>query len=288
MSQNDPVGTQVPLSDLPSEVKATRSGSFGTVASEYERFRPGPPPEAADWLLPDHVARVVDLGAGTGALTRLLVGRADEVVAVEPDDRMRGVLERQVPEARAVSGRGESIPLPDGCVQAVLASSSWHWMDPLPTLLEVGRVLVPGGVLGALWSGPDPESPFMSQAQAVLTARRQQEGQAGEGRDGLPAGELTDLMMTDALRPVSTLRIVPETPFDDPEHRIFRWDVALDADELIGLLATLSWVITLPEQRRAALFAEARRLLSEVMGIEGEVTVDVTFRADVWRARRRD
>ena len=149
-------------------------------------------------------------------------------------------------------------------------------------------MLVPGGVLGAVWSGPDPESPFMSQAQAVLTERRKQVAQAGDGADGLPSGELTDLMMTDALRPVPTLRILPGTPFGQPDHRIFRWEVALDADELIGLLGTLSWVITLPEERQASLFAEARRLLREVMGIEGAVTVDVTFRADVWRARRRD
>ena len=111
---------------------------------------------------------MVDLGAGTGALTRLLVGRADEVVAVEPDDRMRAVLTESVPGARAVAGRGESIPLPDASADAVLASSSWHWMDTVPTLLEVGRVLVPGGTLAAIWSGPDPESGMIAEAQALL------------------------------------------------------------------------------------------------------------------------
>ena len=112
-----------------------------------------------DWIVPAHVGRVVDLGAGTGALTRLLVAKADEVVAVEPDDRMRSVLAEEVPGVRAVDGRGESMPLPDHCADAVLASSSWHWMDPVPTLREVGRVLVPGGTLGVLWSGPDPDGP---------------------------------------------------------------------------------------------------------------------------------
>src|ERR1700730_16841272 len=113
--------------------------------------------------------RVVDLGAGTGALTRLLVDRADEVVAVEPDDRMRSVLVRAVPEARVVTGRGEAMPLPDGSADAVLASSSWHWMDPVPALHEVGRVLKPRAILGALWTGPDPEGPFISQARALLS-----------------------------------------------------------------------------------------------------------------------
>ena len=155
----------MPLSHLPADQKAKRSGSFGAVASHYDRFRPGPPTAAVDWLLPIHVERVVDLGAGTGALTRLLVGRADEVVAVEPDDRMRSVLAREVPEVRAVTGRGESMPLPDGCADTVLASSSWHWMDPVPSLREVARVLKPKAILGAMWTGPDPDGPFIAQAR---------------------------------------------------------------------------------------------------------------------------
>ena len=161
---------------LTPEQKAERAASFGGAASHYERYRPGPPVEAVDWVLPTPVRTVVDLGAGTGALTRLLVGRADEVVAVEPDDRMRAVLAESVPGVRAVAGRGESIPLPDASVDAVIASSSWHWMDPVPTLLEVGRVLVPGGTLAAVWSGPDPDAGLISQARALLGGDGQRRG----------------------------------------------------------------------------------------------------------------
>jgi len=64
------------------------------------------------------------------------------------------------------------------------------------------------------------------------------------------------------------------------------WDVALNADELIGLLGTLSWVITMPEETRQGVITEARRLLAELLGVEGEVTVDVAFRSDIWRSRR--
>ena len=85
--------------------------------SVFARVRPA---AAVEWVLPGHVRRIVDLGAGTGGLTRRLVGRADEVVAVEPDDRMREVLQQAVPDARALAGRGESIPLEDGSADAVL------------------------------------------------------------------------------------------------------------------------------------------------------------------------
>ena len=75
-------------------------------------------------------------------------------------------------------------------------------------------------------------------------------------------------------------------PFDQPGKEIFLWDLALNADELIGLLGTFSWIITMDEEPRTRLVNEARRLLNDVLGIKGDVTVDVTFRAEAWRVRR--
>ncbi len=266
----------VPLAHLPAEEKAKRSGVFGQAASHYERYRPGPPLSAVDWILPSRVGRVVDLGAGTGALTRLLVDRADDVVGVEPDDRMRAILAEEVPGCRAVAGRGEDIPVVDASADAVLASSSWHWMDLLPTLGEVGRILVPGGVLGVVWSGPDLEGPFLTQARALIA-------QGGAG--GTSGNRFGELIMADADRPDSTLEIPDGVPFDQPDHEVFRWDVALNADELIGLLNTFSWIITMDEPTRNGVLAEARRLLRDLLGVEGDVTVDIAFRAEVWRSR---
>jgi SAM-dependent methyltransferase len=221
--------------------------------------------------MPEPVARVVDLGAGTGALTRLLVERAGEVVAVEPDDRMRAVLAARLPTVTAVPGRAESMPLPDASVDAVLASSSWHWVDPVPAVAEAARVLVPDGTLGAVWSGPDPDGAFLSQGRALLEADRPGNSEA---------------ILGDGMRPEFVLAIPDGMPFTEPEHRVFSWDVALNADELIGLLGTLSWIITMPEERRQQVISTARRLLHDGMGIHGDVTVDVAFRADTWRCRR--
>jgi SAM-dependent methyltransferase len=265
---------------LTPEKKAERAGSFGGAAAKYERYRQGPPIAAVDWVLPVPVRTVVDLGAGTGALTRLLVGRADEVVAVEPDDRMREVLIESVPGVRAVAGRGESIPLPDASADAVLASSSWHWMDTVPTLLEVGRVLVPGGTLAAMWSGPDPETGLIAQARELL---------AGDGSpdiDGERRAELSaSLGNQNALD--QGLEIPPGVPFDQPEQTVITWEVALNADELIGLLGTFSWVILMEDEARDRLFDTARRVLRDALGVSGDVTVDIGYRAEVFKARRQ-
>jgi SAM-dependent methyltransferase len=278
----------VPLSHLPAQDKARRAGSFGSAASHYERYRHGPPTVAVDWILPTRVARIVDLGAGTGALTRLLIDRAEEVVAVEPDERMRAVLTEEVSGVRAVMGRGESMPIPDSSADAVLASSSWHWMDLVPTLREVDRVLGPGGILGVLWSGPDLQGPFIVQARELLAGQSPASaGAATSARDSdAPSTEFASLIMGDADRPTSSLEIPPGTAFAQPEHRVFTWDVALNADELIGLLGTFSWIITMPDETRERVIAEARRLLRDLLGVVGDVTVDVAFRADAWRTRR--
>ncbi len=264
-----------------------RSQSFGSVASAYQRYRPGPPAELVEWMLPGPVSTVVDLGAGTGALTRLLVPRADTVIAVEPDDRMRTELAANVSGARAVQGRGESIPLPDGTADAVLASASWHWMDPVPTLHEVARVLVPGGRLGAVWAGPDPEGALVVQAKELLARRSGRRRSESEANEGLGAGEFATFIQGDGNRPDVGLAIPEGLPFDRPEHRRQTWDVALDAEELIGLLGTFSWIIVMPEEDRLRLFEEARRILRELLGVEGDVTVDVAFQAEAWRTRRQ-
>jgi SAM-dependent methyltransferase len=285
----EPTPVDRPLSELSAEEKAARSGVFGDVATHYERFRPGPPAAAVDWFLPERVHRVVDLGAGTGALSRLLVDRADEVVAVEPDERMRAVLAGEVPQIRVVDGRGEATGLADDCADAVLASSSWHWMDPARALAEAARILVPGGTLGAVWSGPDPDGTFVAQARALLSRGAPTDGDDGDGRGdgtrGESDAELASVVNGDGNRPVSALEVPDGGPFPRPDHQVIRWDVALDADDIIGLLGTFSWVITMPEAARRRVSDQARRLLREHLGVEGDVTVDVGFRAECWRTR---
>ena len=264
----------LPLSHLTADDKAKRASSFGGAASLYERFRPGPPAAAVDWLLPSHVATVVDLGAGTGALTRLLVDRADDVIAVEPDERMRAVLTAEVPGVRAVDGKGESMPIPDESVNA---------------RARLVVVALDGPDPGAARGGTRPRSrwdprctvgragsdgPFIAQARELL-ANQQRSGAADAGS-----------IMGDGERPWSSLEIPSGVPFDQPEQKTFTWDVALTADDLIGLLGTFSWFLTMDDDARERIFTEARRLLRDLMGVEGDVTVDVLFRCVAYRTHR--
>jgi hypothetical protein len=112
-----------------------------------------------------------------------------------------------------------------------------------------------------------------------------------DGRGVSPPGDQPDDLdlstaILDPHRPTTVLDIPAGAPFSPPEHTVLSWDVALNADDLIGLLGTFSWIITMPDDRRARVFAEARRLLKEGLGVEEDVTVDVAYGADVWRADR--
>src|SRR5580698_4058840 len=91
-----------------------RASSFGSVAEEYDRFRPGPPLSAVEWILRSPGGTAIDLGAGTGALTRELAKRVDRVMALEPDVRMLEVLHRNSPQVPAVRSRAEELPVRAG------------------------------------------------------------------------------------------------------------------------------------------------------------------------------
>ena len=252
---------------------AVRSTSFGAVARDYETFRPGPPLDAVRWLFPHAVGTVVDIGAGTGALSRLLTHVASHVIAVEPDPEMRRVLAASVPEVVVLDGRGEAVPVADGSADGVVACSSWHWVDPVQGLREAARVLRTGGLMAAMWTGPDPDGDFMRQAQEALG-----QGDSNRALQGTVAGEFT---------PKDLILAVPDgAPFEDIEHQRFMWVLPLTADQLIGLLGTLSWVIVMEEDDRQRLFATARALLSDFLGVEGDLSIDVEFVCDAYKARR--
>jgi SAM-dependent methyltransferase len=130
--------------------------AFGRTAREYELGRPGWPDElvdeAAGALGLGPGSAVLDLGAGTGKLTRLLVPRFGRVVAVEPDEAMLEVLAEVVPEAEALCGAGEEIPLGDADVDCVFVAEAFHWFASPEVVGEIARVLRPGGGLVLLWN----------------------------------------------------------------------------------------------------------------------------------------
>jgi ubiquinone/menaquinone biosynthesis C-methylase UbiE len=284
--------------------------SFGAVASDYDRLRPGPPPEAIDWLLPDRRDVVVDLAAGTGLLTRALAAKAGHVIAVEPDDRMRSVLQSRSADVEVLAGRGESIPLPDASADAVFVSSAWHWMDPSLAVPEIGRVLRDSGRFGVIWTGRRRDIEWLhgdewfSEARAETHADRTKDEpprteQARNEKAGneqswfepswyeQPDAERPDDIPADERIPDQEHRQVwlpDRTLFGNIETMVFRFSRSMPVADIIDMLATYSGIITASPQAREAGRARAAAALAAEFPAAAEL--EVPMRSRCWRADR--
>jgi SAM-dependent methyltransferase len=232
-----------------------RAGSFGAAAVEYERGRPSYPVEAVDWLLPPDAHRVVDVGAGTGKLTGLLHERGLEVVAVEPSAGMREQVARILPAVTLLDGTAEAIPLPDQSVDAVLLAQAWHWVDPRRAVPEVARVLGPGGRLGLVWNIRDERVDWVKQLGRVMHGDE-------DPRAAVP---------------------VVGWPFAPLQRRDVEWTYRVSPSRLVDLVASRSYVITLPDERRAALLAEVHELIATHPDIAGADVVAVPYVTECYR-----
>jgi len=250
--------------------RSERALSFGAIADDYDRFRPGPPLEAVRWVLREPVGRVLDLGAGTGGLTRRLAPLATSVFAAEPDGRMRAVLVDRSPGVRAVGARGEALPFADGSLDAVVVSAAWHWMDPELAVPEVARVLRVGGVFGLLGNGPDRRVPWVSE----LLGRR--------GGWRRPLGD-TDARPGGRWWPPA---ITPDAPFSPPEATVLRWSNPATAEDLAGLAGTYSSVVTFGPDRRDAVMARTALVAARLPELFTDGAVELPFACRCWRTVR--
>jgi SAM-dependent methyltransferase len=152
-----------------AELRSAQASSFGAAASTYERARPTYPDDAVDWLVPAGRPKVVDLGAGTGKLTRLIAGRGVGVRAVEPSAGMLERLRRELPGVPAVQGSAERLPIEDNSIDAVLVGQAWHWVDVPRASAEVARVLKPGGRLGLVWNHRDDRVDWVRELTEITS-----------------------------------------------------------------------------------------------------------------------
>lgn len=253
--------------------------SFGNVAESYDRVRPGPPAEALDWLVPAGCRLAVDLAAGTGLFTRALAGRAAQVVAIEPDARMRAVLARQSPQVRVLEGWGEEMPLPDGCADALFVSTAWHWLDLARAVPEIARVLRPGGRLGVVWTSRDRGQDWVAELD-LLRLPGVSDPLDGDG----------DVMRTpDDVRATldreHSVTLPDGAEFGGEEAASFRFTRTLPVDDVVEWLATNSAFITASAQDRAAGLDRCRAALLDRTG--GAGAIEMPMRSWCWRATRR-
>ena len=230
--------------------------AFADVAGAYERGRPGYPDDAVRWLVGAERCDVVDLGAGTGKLTRTLVRLGHRVIAVEPLDEMRAQLEVAVPGVPALPGRAESMPLPDASADVVTSAQAFHWFDHDDALAEIARVLRPGGRLALVWNSRDDRDPWMARLSAII------------GNESIQESDVVPMLDESGL-------------FRWVETKRFTFEQVLDRDGLLDLVLSRSYLAKLPPAEREPVLDAVGSLFDETASDGGVRLAYVTecFRA---------
>ncbi|PTA43137.1 class I SAM-dependent methyltransferase [Micromonospora sp. RP3T] len=242
----------------------TAALSFGAAAAEYDRFRPRYPEAALRWALDGSPApaRVVDLGAGTGILTRGVTALGHHVVPVEPDPGMRAQLAAATPGTTALAGSAESVPLPDGDADAVLAGQAYHWFDRDRAHTEAARVLRPGGTFAPVWNVRDERVGWVAELTRIAHLDHNAGDVTGRYADFGPA-------------------------FTPVEVGEFDHATTLTPDDLVAMLHTRSYWLTATPAEQARVDGGLVELFATHPELAGRATVELPYRTIVLRARRR-
>ena len=228
--------------------------AFGNTAREYELGRPEWPPELIERVVRElelsPSATVLDLGAGTGKLTRALVPRFERVLAVEPDDAMREVLEEVVPDAEAIDGSADALPAASGSVDAVFSAEAFHWFATDQTVAEIARVLRPGGGFAIFWNieWGDNEPPMPEEVDDLLD-----QAFARGGAPGLPK------ILSNAWR--KPLAAAPFGPLHEAE---VEREVVRDRERWLAAMLSVSSITSQSDEERLALAKRLRELVPDV------------------------
>lgn len=230
------------MSDQPATSPAL---SFGDVAAAYDRARPTYPRAAAAWAVGEQPTTVLELGAGTGKLTEVLVALGHDVHATDPDEQMLAVLRERLPDVRTSLATAEDIPAPDASYDVVVAAQAFHWFDHERALPEIARVLKPGGRVAVLWNVRDERIPWVRRLGRLIGS---QEQGVGESAQPLVLSEL--------------FGFVDEASFP-------HWQ-QIDQHSLRDLVLSRSNVASLDEAAREAKLAEVMEFYADFgRGIDG-------------------
>jgi len=245
---------------------------FADGADIYAASRPAYPGEALDWLRDrmgiGAASRVVEVGAGTGLFTRLILETGARVLAVDPVAEMLAHLAATVPGVATAIATAETLPVAAESVDAVICATAFHWFATSPVLAEFHRVLRPGGTLGLIWNVRDTEVPWVRRLS-----------------------EITDRYQDDAPRQKSQAwrDIFPAPGFSPLHETAMRYDHAGTAEEvIIGRTLSTSFIAALPDDRRAILVDEIRAMIAATPELTGKHKVHFPYVTRAYDCHRID
>ncbi len=252
--------------------------SFGAAAAAYADHRPGYPTDALRWAwsaATRPVREVTEVGAGTGAMTRVLLSMGLDVTAFEPDDGMLDELGRRVPDVPRSLARAESLPVDDASADAVVAAQAWHWFDHERAAAEFARVVRPGGVIALVWNLRDTSVAWAAELARIIG-----------GEDAMASLGSSAPSAPSAARPQrgadDYVRLGEQ--WSTPERAEFPHAVEMDADGLVALVSTFSYVRLRADAD--TVYAAVRDLVATHPDLHDRKTFALPYVTAVYRAVR--
>lgn len=251
--------------------KAAQVG-FSTQAGTYTQGRPDYPGELSHWLKHtlgiDAQSSVVDLGAGTGKFTRLLVPLTDHLTAVEPVKAMRLEFTKGLPDTTIVHGTADSMPFADGIADVLLCAQAFHWFANEQALAEIHRVLKPEGRLGLVWNVRDESVDWVAEITRIITPYE---------------GDTPRFHTGQWRRPFSG------PYFAQPELTCFNYSHRGSPETVImNRFLSVSFIAALPEAEKAEVTRQLRELIQTHPALRNRDTIDFPYQTQAYRCRRLD
>ena len=244
---------------------------FAAAADAYERGRPTYSTEAIDRLIAElgigPGKRVLDLAAGTGKLTRQIAPSGAEIVAVEPIDEMRARLVASLPGVEAVPGTAEDIPLPSHSVDAVVVGQAFHWFDGIRAVSEIRRVLKPGGAVGMIWQARDPSLPWVARLNEIID-------RIDDGHPRYRTEHWREAFDKTAL-------------FEPIQDAVYGYVQRGPVETIVDRVASISYVASLPDERRLPYLDEVRELLATDPATAGRDVIELPYTSHIYWTRPR-
>jgi SAM-dependent methyltransferase len=261
--------------DLTERVDVTREDrrvhdaaalGFEAAAERYERGRPTYPDDAVAFLIRTleigERTDVVELGAGTGKFTELIVPTGARIVAVEPVSAMRQALARNCPTVTVLDAMAEEIPLAEASADAVVAAQAFHWFDADRALHEIHRVLRPDGALGLIWNVRDEATDWSERLTAIFDRL------SGDGP------RYRDMRWRGAFA---------RTELFGPLHHQLAYHVQkLTREQFVDRVLSVSYVASASNDERERVIAEVEEMLNTDPELRGRDEILMPYRTEVF------
>jgi SAM-dependent methyltransferase len=239
---------------------------FEQGADAYERGRPEYPQQAVDCLLEamgvGEGSLVVDLAAGTGKFTRLLIKSQAAIIAVEPAAAMRKAFSSVLPDIEILPGSASAMPLTDNSASAITIAQAFHWFANHESLAEFQRVLKPGGYLGLIWNRRNEETNWAKKVGALVNAHNCGAPQYADGKWRQP------LAKTKLFSPLNSKTFVYE--------HLGNKQVVLDR------VASISFIAALEPKQRQRLLEEITLVLDQDPDTAGKPEFAIPYFTEIY------